>query len=78
MKAVRELLSAGAEVDARSKFDLTPLHLASMGGHSEIVKKLISRGADRYVQNISGQTPIDLTDDPEIHALFNPPVKSAF
>ena len=39
-------MADGADLDARDGDRMTPLHLAAMEGHKEIVKLLIAKGAD--------------------------------
>ena len=39
--------------------------------------ELILAGASRNAKNGEGKTPAELTDDPNIHALFVPVVKAA-
>jgi ankyrin repeat protein len=43
---VRFLVSLGANPDAVSEADLTPLQLAVSAGHGEVVKALVEAGAD--------------------------------
>jgi len=43
------LIAAGANVDAKTKFDISALHLASRMGHVEVVKLLIQKGANPSV-----------------------------
>ena len=43
---VRELLAAGADVDALSDNGLTPLHIAVLAGDYNLVRLLIEAGAD--------------------------------
>ena len=43
---VRDLLAAGAEIDARDRFGQTALMLAAHRGSREIVAMLVERGAD--------------------------------
>src|SRR5262245_10374188 len=44
--ALRTLLDAGADVDARDEHGQTALMNASRDGHTEVVRLLIERGAD--------------------------------
>jgi len=61
---------------ARATFDQTPLHLACVDGHTERAAALILAGARRAPLTRHGDTPADLTDKPEILALFAPAVKA--
>ena len=45
-QAVKKLLAEGADVNANTLFDLSPLIIASGNGNVEIVKDLIAAGAD--------------------------------
>lgn len=40
------LLKAGISRDARNKVERTPLHVAAQEGHTDIVRLLITYGAD--------------------------------
>ena len=68
---VELLISAGADVNARTAFFITceetPLHLAAWDGHKEIAELLIVNGANVNVRDKGsgrlagrGRTPIDL------------------
>src|SRR5215469_3045282 len=54
--AVRLLLDAGAEVNARNAFDATALIWA--GGDPEKSRLLIQRGADVHARSKTGKTPL--------------------
>ncbi|KXZ48288.1 hypothetical protein GPECTOR_29g64 [Gonium pectorale] len=59
-----ELLSAGAQVDARTtQVGQTPLHRASHGGHTELVQALLARAGGRLdinAQDANGNTALHL------------------
>ena len=55
---VKELLSKGTEVDAKSNLGYTPLHKAAHGGHLEVVKELLAKGAEVDAKNYFGNTPL--------------------
>jgi hypothetical protein len=44
--AVKSLLAKGADVNAKTRYNQTPLMLAAQQGHLEIVKTLLAAGAD--------------------------------
>ncbi|KAI0714277.1 ankyrin repeat-containing domain protein [Cerioporus squamosus] len=55
---VKELLGAGADVNAKNDKGLTPLHYAASKARVEIGKLLISRGADINAKDRANQTPL--------------------
>ena len=57
---VRELASAGANVNAISPNGYTPLHRAAQKGHPDIVRFLLDNGASRDVRSVDGQIPESL------------------
>ena len=60
-KEIAELLIAeGADVNAKTDYEETPLHLAAFDGHKEIAELLIAGGADVNAMNGIGETPLDL------------------
>ena len=64
VEAVRFLLDAGADIQAKSQNDHygdTALHAAAHGNQKEVVKLLIERGADVRAKNRAGRTPLDET-----------------
>jgi hypothetical protein len=54
---VAQLISDGADVNARAHAGRTPLHEALAGGHDEIASLLIKKGANPNVKDRSGYTP---------------------
>ncbi|KAI1813776.1 ankyrin [Poronia punctata] len=47
-------------IDAQNSFGNTALHWACLGGHLDIVKLLLSRGASPAIANDKDQIPLDL------------------
>jgi len=58
IKTVKQHLAAGTDVDAKSVQGLTPLHVAAIEGHKEILKLLIAKGADVNAKDKRGRTPL--------------------
>jgi ankyrin repeat protein len=59
IKAVKQHLAAGTDVNAKDNDGWTPLHKAAWGGHKEIAELLIAKGADVNANDIIGRTPLD-------------------
>jgi len=58
IKAIKQHLAAGADVDAKSGIGLTPLHEAADRLSKEIAELLIAKGADVNAKNDDGETPL--------------------
>jgi ankyrin repeat protein len=58
IKAVKQHLAAGTDVNAKDKWDMTPLHQAAARGHKEVVELLIAKGADVNATDEVGRTPL--------------------
>jgi uncharacterized protein len=70
IKAVKQHLDAGTDVNAKDKYGRTPLDEAARKGHKEIAKLLIAEGADVNAMDDDGDTPLDW-------AIFNKQTKTA-
>ena len=55
---VKQHLAAGADVNAKNKKGMTPLHFAIYKDNSEIVELLIDKGADVNAKAVGGYTPL--------------------
>ena len=60
IKAVKQHLAGGADVNAKSDSGWTPLHDAAFGSHKEITELLITAGADVNAKDEGGRTPLDM------------------
>lgn len=63
LDVVEALLSSDKvinEIDAKGYRDRTALHYAMKNGHMEIAAKLIAKGADLFLKDANGVTPIGL------------------
>ena len=65
LETIQGLVEQGAEVDARSDSEETPLFLASKGGHVAVVQYLLSVGADVAAKNDQNYTCIELAIEEE-------------
>ncbi len=54
----------GADVNARDHNGYTPLHHAASRGDNDLIRYLVSRGADVKAVSRSGQTTVDLANGP--------------
>ena len=43
---LRELLNHGSNINTANKFGFTPLHIAGIKGHIELVRELLNHGAN--------------------------------
>jgi len=55
---VREMVLAGANVNSEAKNGDSPLHVAALGAHCQVVSYLFAHGAERDKPNALGHTPL--------------------
>ena len=55
---------AGADINARDHEGNTAMHHAASRGDTEMIKYLVSKGADPKAVNREGQTTIDMANGP--------------
>lgn len=58
-KCFAHLLAKGADPNAMTSYDGTPLHAAATYGHPDLVKKLLAAGADPTLKDAHGRTALD-------------------
>jgi len=64
LEIVKALLAAGADVDAETDYDNTPLmQAASLAENPEVIHILLLAGADPKNSNLQGKTALDLVED---------------
>ena len=66
IKAIKQHIAAGTDVNAKGDGESTPLHWAAYGGHKEtaellIAELLIAEGADVNAESENGVTPLHMT-----------------
>jgi len=54
----KRLIDHGAKVDVRDKYGQTPLHFAAKETRADLVRLLISKGADALIEGSTGNTPL--------------------
>jgi len=75
--AVQYLLSIGANPNERNKAGLSPLHMALSDQNLLISQTLLKEGADLYLLNNSGKSPLNLAFQspvPFVDAFFQPEI----
>jgi len=60
-EAIKLLVEAGAEIDARGESGFTPLHCAAEQNHAEAASLLLALGA-KILENDHGETPLILAE----------------
>ncbi len=58
LELVKSYLRDGADINSTSDYGWTPLHIAALYGHVDIVEYLVSQGARLDVFHKSGRTPL--------------------
>jgi len=70
LKYIKYFIAQGATVEDKDQNENTALHHA-VKGHLEVVKFLVSKGADVNARNDCGDTPLDLARRTEIVEYLN-------
>jgi ankyrin repeat protein len=55
---IRALIKAGADVNVKNKYGVSPLMIAAANGHTEIVTALLEANADVNAAHTDGSTPL--------------------
>jgi ankyrin repeat protein len=67
---VKFFVDSGINVNHQNDYRNTALILASMWGHTEAVRYLLSKGADVTIKNKAGETALDVAKNREIKSLL--------
>ena len=73
VECVKLLAERGADLDCQDDNMWTPLHWAAEGANSDVVRTLLSCGADRSIKNKDGKTAEDIAnskDDDDTRSAF--------
>ncbi len=70
VNVVRTLISKGADVDLKDKYDESALHYACYKGHKKVVRALLECGATINSVDKRGKTPTDLAKTEDIKKLL--------
>jgi ankyrin repeat protein len=71
IEAVKQHLAAGADVNAKDGWGMTPLHYAAFFGHKEVTELLIDKGAEvNAKEGDTGKTPLHEAHNKEIAELL--------
>jgi ankyrin repeat protein len=57
---LERLLAAGADKEARTNKESTPLHIAAQNGHEQVLERLLAAGADKEARTNTDYTPLHL------------------
>ncbi|KAI1059209.1 hypothetical protein LB507_003657 [Fusarium sp. FIESC RH6] len=62
LKIIKELIEAGANVNARNRAGETALHIAVRCGHKLAVKQLVNSGANVHARDAAGRSVLEVAD----------------
>ena len=57
------MIEQGGDINVKTNYGSTPLHNASYQGHLEIVKYLLSKGANKEIRRSDGDSPLDFAKE---------------
>ncbi|KAK7098975.1 myotrophin-like [Littorina saxatilis] len=70
VEVIEYLLTKGAKINAPDKFEITPLLSAVFEGHTECVRVLLKKGADKSGKSPDGASYVDCAEKQEIKDLL--------
>ena len=71
VSVTQNALLKGAQINSKFEKNQTALHIASQYENTEIVKFLLSVGADKFIKNDNGQCPEEVSKDSDTKSLFS-------
>ncbi|XP_022907960.1 ankyrin repeat domain-containing protein 40-like [Onthophagus taurus] len=77
IEGIQNLLAQNVDVNAKNSINgWTALHWATKRNHETVVRILLSNGADSKLENQKGERPSNLSKNPSILNLLEPPTAS--
>lgn len=70
-KQVLKAIDKGYDVNQPSEGGYTALHAAAENNHVEVIRLLVSNGADINAKVVTGMTPLDMAREAECHEAAN-------
>lgn len=71
LEMIDELMNKGADINCQDDQGKTALHMAVVhAGNENVVKRLLDRGANKYVQDIFGKEPVRYTRSSKIREIL--------
>lgn len=64
------LIKYNTVVNATDKWGFTPLHEAAQKGRTQLCALLLAHGADPFLKNQEGQSPVDLASADDVRCLL--------
>jgi ankyrin repeat protein len=75
LATIKKMVEAGVDINKKTSQSMTALMSAAQAGKIEVVKYLISQGADLYVEDIYHNTADNITSDDAIAKLIRDAMK---
>ena len=70
LRLLTVLIELGLDVNVKGENKMTPLHVAAMQNHLQIVNLLLNSCADVFAKDFEGSRPSDLCSDPRVRSIL--------